>query len=79
MNKCERCQFCSIFNPRTEKQVCDDWALVNNPKREMYCENALNRMLEFAKTKSQQRNTQTINHNINKQYTKKQYTKRGSN
>nr|DAT71118.1 MAG TPA: hypothetical protein [Caudoviricetes sp.] len=44
--KYRRCQFCSIFNPRTEKQVCDDWALVDNSKREMYCEIATTLMLK---------------------------------
>ena len=48
--KYRRCQFCSIFNPRTEKQVCDDWVLVNTLEntltRDRYCEIATARMLK---------------------------------
>ena len=69
-----RCEFCTAYNPRSDHQLCDEWAKgdsIEQFKRENYCAEALKTMLQYEQTKAVNQNTATINKNINKEYTRK--------
>lgn len=69
-----RCEFCTAYNPRSKSQVCDEWSLGGSTyqaRREDYCAEALKRMLQYEQIKSLNKNTTTVNKNINQGYTRK--------
>lgn len=69
-----RCEFCNIYNPRSDNQVCDKWAKgdsIEQSRRADYCAEAIKIMLQYEQVKAVNQNTTTVNKNINKKYTRR--------
>jgi len=69
-----RCEFCYIYNPRSDNQVCDKWAKgdsIEQSRRADYCAKAIKTMLQYEQIKAVNKNTTTVNKNINKEYTRR--------
>ena len=69
-----RCEFCNIYNPRSDHQVCDKWAKgdsIEQSRRADYCAEAIKTMLKYEQMKLEAINTTFVNKTISKNYTRK--------